>query len=371
MEDMAGMKNIFGGIYRGKKVLVTGHTGFKGSWLTKWLQLLGADVYGISLAPPSVPNHISLLQLNVSSQEIDIRDLDKLKTAIASIGPEIVFHLAAQALVRASYSDPIGTFTTNVIGTVNLFEACRNCDTVKAIVNVTSDKCYENKEWVWGYRENDPLGGFDPYSASKGCSEIVTASFRNSFFNLKNYSTKHQILLASGRAGNVIGGGDWAEDRLVPDMVRAAAENVAVMIRSPRSTRPWQHVLEPLSGYLTLGWKLLENKPEFADAWNFGPGPESNLSVEELFIRSKKYWGKLNYSHDGNNNGLHEAGLLMLDCSKANCLLKWRPVWNLEKTLETTFLWYKKYYEDKELMTVSDITCYVSDATKQNQVWTI
>ncbi len=370
MESLEGLKTLFEGIYSGKKVLITGHTGFKGSWLAKWLHLMGAEVFGYALKPPSVPNHISLLNLKISSVEADIRDLEKLSDYIAAIRPEIVFHLAAQALVRASYNDPLGTYTTNVIGTLNLFEACRKTGSVKAIVNVTSDKCYENKEWVWGYRENDPVGGFDPYSSSKGCSELLTSSYRNSYFNPDEFIIKHDVLLASGRAGNVIGGGDWADDRLIPDMVRAASLKLPVVVRNPYSTRPWQHVLETLSGYLTLGWRLLEKKPEFAGAWNFGPGSENNISVMAICKLFKKYWDTLKVEYAQNSSKQHEAGLLMLDCSKAHKLMKWKSVWDIEKTLEKTINWYKVYYENDGVMTENDIQQYVADAIKQKLVWT-
>jgi CDP-glucose 4,6-dehydratase len=242
---------------------------------------------------------------------------------------------------------------------------------VKAIVNVTSDKCYENKEWIWGYRENDPMGGYDPYSSSKGCSEILTSSYRNSFFNLSEFGIGHQVLLASGRAGNVIGGGDWAEDRLIPDLIKAASGNFPVLIRNPEATRPWQHVLETLSGYLTLGWRLLERKPEFAEAWNFGPGPESNITVREVCELSREYWDQLRVEYGNITQGHHEANLLMLDCSKARKRLKWRTVWNINKALQKTILWYKAFYESNRVITEDDIREYVRDAAKQGLIWAI
>ena len=276
------MENLFGGIYKGKKVLLTGHTGFKGSWLALWLHKMGADVVGIALPAPTSPNHLELLNLNITSEMIDIRDAKAINKAFQKHQPEIVFHLAAQPLVRYSYENPHETFETNVMGTINIYEAVRNCSSVEVIVNITSDKCYDNKEWIWGYRENDAMGGYDPYSASKGCAELVTASYRNSFFNLDSYGKSHNVLLASCRAGNVIGGGDWADDRLIPDIMRAVDKNETVTIRSPHATRPWQHVLEPLSGYLLVGQKLLEGKKEFADGWNFGPSDEGSISVKEV-----------------------------------------------------------------------------------------
>jgi CDP-glucose 4,6-dehydratase len=369
MENLVEMHSCFGGIYKGKKILVTGHTGFKGSWLVKWLQLLGADVYGYALAPPSQPNHLSLLNLKIKSAEADVRDLKTLTSFISEVQPDIVFHLAAQALVRASYENPIETFSTNVMGTLNLFEACRKISSVKAIVNVTSDKCYENKEWIWGYRENDPMGGFDPYSASKGCAELLTASYRNSFFNPSEYKKTHHILLGSGRAGNVIGGGDWAVDRLIPDLMKAAAENSNVNIRNPKATRPWQHVLEPLSGYLNLGWMLLQEKKEFSEGWNFGPDTNSNLSVDEVVRLSKKNWQKINTVYGTNSSEHHEANLLMLDCSKANKLMKWKPVWGIDITVQLTIDWYKNYYDKNEVQTEQNISAYVDAAKKLKLTW--
>ena len=280
---------LFNGIYNNKTVLVTGHTGFKGSWLCFWLIQMGAKVIGYSLEPPTSPNHFELLNLDMVSVIGDIRDSNRLNAVFAQYQPEIVFHLAAQPLVRLSYKEPVETFETNVIGTLKVFEACRNTKSVRAIVNITSDKCYENKEWVWGYRENDPMGGYDPYSASKGCAELVTSSYRNSFFNVNEYGKSHNVLLASCRAGNVIGGGDWAKDRLMTDIMVAVSEGKKVVIRNPRATMPWQHVLEPLSGYLMLGQKLLEGKKEFAQAWNFGPGEQGAITVKEVVENIKKY----------------------------------------------------------------------------------
>jgi CDP-glucose 4,6-dehydratase len=371
MESLERLNTLFGGIYRGKRVLITGHTGFKGSWLAKWLQMAGAEIFGFALKPPAVPNHISLLELKINSVEADIRDLKKLSDHVAFIKPDIVFHMAAQALVRNSYSNPVETYSTNVTGTLNLFEACRKTGSVRAIINITSDKCYENREWIWGYRENDPMGGFDPYSSSKGCSELLTSSYRNSYFHPHKYGMDHNVLLASCRAGNVIGGGDWADDRLIPDLIKAASENLSAGIRNPRATRPWQHVLDCLSGYLTLGWKLLEQKTVFADAWNFGPGAENNLSVSELAELSQKYWNKLKIVIDQDNTELHEANLLTLDCSKANKLLKWKPVWSKEQSIRKTILWYKYFYENNAVLTEDDIKEYVEDAIKQKLVWTI
>jgi len=277
--------------------------------------------------------------------------------------------LAAQALVRSSYNDPIETFSTNVMGTLNVYEACRKTPSVKAIVNVTSDKCYENKEWNWGYRENEPMGGYDPYSASKGCAELLTASYRNSFFNNNYFGEKHNVLLASGRAGNVIGGGDWAEDRLIPDIVSATAINESVKIRNPKATRPWQHVLEPLSGYLTLGWQLLEQNVAIADGWNFGPDNSSNLPVETIIMLSKNNWNTIEIEYSKDLNDHHEANLLMLDCSKANKLLKWKAVWGIEQTIYKTIVWYKEYYTNNKVNSIQDLEAYISDAKNAKIQW--
>jgi CDP-glucose 4,6-dehydratase len=368
---MVAQDKLFGDIYRGKKVLVTGHTGFKGSWLSFWLTSLGADVYGYSLDAPSEPNHAGVLDLDIHNEHWDIRDLDELSAFVGEIRPDIVFHLAAQSLVRPSYKDPVETFSTNFMGTLHLFEACRKTPSVRAIVNVTSDKCYENKEWIWGYRENDRMGGYDPYSASKGTVELLTNSYRNSFFNVKKFGDSHDLLLASARAGNVIGGGDWATDRLVPDLVRAAAAGETVTIRNPLATRPWQHVLEPLSGYLTLGWQLLEKKVEYADGWNFGPDPESNGSVGEVVDAASRLWPAITPSHGSFPDEHHEANLLMLDCSKANKLLKWRPVWAFDETLEKTIGWYRAYYENHQVRTQEHLQDYIRDAREKKLIWTI
>ena len=260
MENMVGMEKLFGGIYKKRRGLITGNTGFKGSWLGLWLYELGAIVHGLSLEPKTNPNHYTLANYKIETDLIDITDFEKVKKSVDTFYPEIIFHLAAQPLVEYSYNNPLETFNTNIIGTANLLEASKNNNSLKAIVIVTSDKCYENREWIWSYREFDPLGGYDPYSASKACSEIIISSYRNSFFNIDEYHKSHNILIASARAGNVIGGGDWSEDRLIPDIVRAASCNKTVIIRSPNALRPWQHVLEPLSGYLLIGQKLLEEK---------------------------------------------------------------------------------------------------------------
>lgn len=364
------MQNLFGGVYKGKTVLITGHSGFKGSWLALWLHQMGAKVIGYSLLSPTEPNHIELLNLNSISIVGDIRDAELLNQTFATYKPDIIFHLAAQALVRLSYENPIETYETNVMGTLKVFEACR-AHNVKAIVNITSDKAYENREWVWGYRENDPMGGYDPYSSSKGCADILASSYRSSYFNPLEYKKSHNTLLATCRAGNVIGGGDWAKDRLITDIILSVAEGKKVSIRNPNATRPWQHVLEPLSGYLLIGQKLLEEKGEFGEAWNFGPSDEGSITVEEVVQNVKKCWNKIDYEITRNPNQLHEANLLKLDCSKAHIRLKWKDVWDSETTFIKTVLWYKNFYESHTVRTLNDLEQYISDAKKKNLEWSI
>ena len=360
---------MFNRIYQNNRVLITGHTGFKGSWLALWLSQMGAKITGYSLQPPTEPNHFHLLDMGISSIIGDVRDAEKLKQVFKEQQPEIVFHLAAQPIVRLSYKDPVETFTSNVMGTINVFEASRGSGTVSAIVNVTSDKCYENREWPWGYREIDPVGGYDPYSASKGCSELITSCWRNSFFNLKDYGNTHRTLLASGRAGNVIGGGDWAIDRLIPDMMRAVNQNEKVKIRNPQATRPWQHVLEPLSGYLLLGQKLLEGRKEFAEAWNFGPSEDGNLTVGEIAGLVKKGWPKIGYEINMIPDQPYEAGMLRLDCSKARTKLHWLTVWDGKTAVEKTALWYRVFYESNEVQSLKDLDDYIADAKSKHISW--
>lgn len=360
---------MFNRIYHNKRVLITGHTGFKGSWLALWLSTMGATVTGYSLPPPTEPNHSDLLELDINSLIGDIRDAEKLKRVFKEQQPEIVFHLAAQPIVRFSYKDPVETFSSNVMGTINVFEASRESDTVRAIVNVTSDKCYENREWPWGYREIDPLGGFDPYSASKGCAEIITSCWRSSFFNIDRYGSSHHTLLSSCRAGNVIGGGDWAADRLIPDIMRAVSQNSRVKIRNPHATRPWQHVLEPLSGYLLLGQRLLEGRKEFAEAWNFGPSDDGDATVEKIVRQVQKAWPKIDYETGADSNPPHEAGMLRLDCSKALAKLQWRPVWVRKTAVEKTALWYRAFYESNEVTSTQDLHSYIADAKSKNSGW--
>jgi CDP-glucose 4,6-dehydratase len=328
--------------WAGKKVFLTGHTGFKGSWLSLWLDQLGAKVFGFSLAPPTEKNMYELANINdlVDSTIGDIRDLEKLSNALHRAQPDIVIHMAAQSLVRHSYISPVETYATNVMGTVNILEAVRHTESVRAVVVVTSDKCYENREWVWGYRENESMGGFDPYSNSKGCAELVVSAYRSSFFNSKS-QPKVRASVASARSGNVIGGGDWATDRLIPDMVRAIEAGQPVMIRSPNSIRPWQHVLEPLHGYLLLAQKLFEDGETYASGWNFGPHELDTKPVHWIADHVCKLWGSgASWALD-KNIGPHEATYLKLDCSKAQSLLKWQPIWNLEEALINVVNWHQ------------------------------
>lgn len=339
MEDLEGMK-MNRNFWKGKKVFITGHTGFKGSWLSLWLQDSGAILKGYSLEPNTKPNLFEEAMVSEGMDSVigDIRDIEKITKAINDFEPEIVIHMAAQPLVRLSYKNPVETYSTNVMGTVNLFEAVRCTPSVKAVVNVTTDKCYENKEWIWGYREDDPLGGHDPYSNSKGCSEIVTSAYRKSFFNSTN-SAK----IASARAGNVIGGGDWAEDRLIPDILKSLENNQPVLIRNPSATRPWQHVLEPLSGYLVLAEKLYLSRDEFAEAWNFGPEDEDVKSVRSVIEILVRKWGNnASWLHDKSDHP-HEAKLLKLDISKAKKFLEWSPNWSLHTSLESIIEWHENF----------------------------
>lgn len=344
--------------WRGKRVLLTGHTGFKGSWLSLWLQAMSAELKGLALDPPTTPS--LFVEANVAqgmvSQIGDIRDYDTVLKAVAEFKPEIVIHMAAQPLVRYSYKNPIETYATNVMGTVHLLEAIRQTGTAKVVVNVTTDKCYENKEWVWGYREDEPMGGFDPYSSSKGCSELVTSAYRRSYFK------ETGIALASARAGNVIGGGDWAEDRLVPDILRAFENNQPVVIRNPHSTRPWQHVLEPLSGYLTLAEKLWQEPEAYAEGWNFGPKDEDARPVGWIVEQLCEAWGKgATWQLDGENHP-HEAGYLKLDISKARHKMNWVPRWSLGAALKKIVEWQQCYLSrgDVRALCLAQIDVYLN-----------
>lgn len=347
--------------WHGKKVFLTGHTGFKGSWLTLWLQALGARVTGFALAPDTTPNLFTLGRVEDGIESIigDIRDRALLAEAMKAASPDIVIHMAAQPLVRESYVTPVETYETNVMGTVHVLDAIRQAPGVRSVVIVTTDKCYENREWEWGYRENEAMGGYDPYSSSKGCAELVTSAYRNSFFNPATYA-KHGVAVASGRAGNVIGGGDWAADRLIPDIMRAISRGETVNIRNPHAIRPWQHVLEPLSGYLILAERLYTDGPRFADAWNFGPNDSDAQPVQAIVERLTSQWGDgARWSLDGGEHP-HEATFLKLDCSKARARLGWRPRWDLNHTLDSIVAWYKAAArnEDVKAVTLAQIDQY-------------
>lgn len=357
MEDMV----IDRSFWAGKRVLMTGHTGFKGSWLSLWLQEMGADVVGYALAPPTNPSLFAVARVGEGMHSIiaDIRDLPTLSAAIAEHHPEIVFHLAAQPLVRRSYEQPVETYATNVMGTVHVLEAIRQTAGVRAVVNITTDKCYENREWIWGYRENEPMGGYDPYSNSKGCAELVTAAYRSSFFNPAEHA-KHGVALASARAGNVIGGGDWAKDRLIPDIIGAFLERHPAIIRNPQAIRPWQHVLEPLSGYLMLAERLWNDGPGFAEGWNFGPNAEDAKPVEWIVQRLAGTWSNgVTWSIDSGNHP-HEENCLKLDISKAHSKLNWHPRWNLETSLQRIVDWYLAYQRGDNMreLTLDQIAQY-------------
>lgn len=336
--------------YRNKRILITGDTGFKGSWLALWLNSLGAKVYGYSLPVETENAHFKILNLKNEITHIDgnLLDFENLNKTVQDIQPEIVFHLAAQALVRLSYDEPRLTFDTNVTGSVNILEAIRNTSSVKSLIYVTSDKCYKNKEWIWGYRENDELGGYDPYSASKAAAEIVFSSYKDSFF-----SKNKNIGIASVRAGNVIGGGDWAIDRIIPDCIRSIMTEKDIEIRNPKATRPWQHVLEPLSGYMLLAQKLYENPTVFSGSWNFGPTIESIKTVKELTEKTIDILGKGKVIVGNMDMHKHEAGLLHLNCDKSNHQLGWNPVWNFEQTVKITIEWYKNYLNGVDAKTLS------------------
>jgi len=335
---------MFGNLFKDKTVLVTGHTGFKGSWLCIWLKEMSANIVGYALEPYTERDNFVVSGLKDKITHIigDVRDFQNLSKVFEESQPEIVFHLAAQPIVRESYINPKETYDINVGGTVNVLECCRMTDSVGVIINVTSDKCYENKEWIWGYRENDPMGGYDPYSSSKGCSELITDAYRDSFFNPIDFG-KHGKSLSSARAGNVIGGGDWQKDRIIPDCIRALENNEPIEIRRPRATRPWQHVLEPLSGYLLLASRMYEDQQKFCGAWNFGPNQDSIITVGEIADMIVAKWESGSWIDKSDKNEPHEANLLSLDISKAKAYLKWSTVWNVETTIEETVKWYKEY----------------------------
>ena len=343
--------------WQGKKVFITGHTGFKGSWLSLWLQELGAEIIGFSLNFPTGQNLFSQARVGERMVNIygDVRDNESLHNAIQSHRPDIIFHLAAQSLVRKSYDDPVGTFATNVMGTVYLLDALRHVDSVRVVINVTSDKCYENKEWVWGYRENDSLGGYDPYSCSKACSELITSAYRNSYFN-----PKYKIALATARAGNVIGGGDWAEDRLIPDIMRSIISRKLAIIRNPQAIRPWQHVLDALNGYLMLAEKLWYNPDLYSEGWNFGPSGDA-ITVELLTQRVIELWGDGAPQYSCNNGVRpHETNYLKLDSSKARQKLGWRTKLTIADALKWTVEWYLACAKGQDLqsITLNQIQCF-------------
>ena len=336
--------------WAGKRVFVTGHTGFKGSWLCLWLQQMGATVTGYALSPPTNPSLFDVANVarNMHSIIGDIRDSATLNTAMHNAAPDIVFHMAAQPLVRYSYVDPVETYSSNVMGTVNVLEAVRTTSSVRAVVNVTSDKCYANDNREQGYTEQDAMGGNDPYSSSKGCAELITAAYRHSFFNLSSFD-KHHVALASARAGNVIGGGDWAADRLIPDILRAISEKKVVLIRNPHAIRPWQHVLEPLSGYLLLAKKLYENGTAVAESWNFGPHDDDAKPVQWIVEQLTQRWGDDAHWMLDNNEHPHEAHYLKLDCTKSQRQLDWHPHWNLTTALEKILVWQKEYLSNANM----------------------
>ena len=334
---------VLGSEWAGRRVLITGHTGFKGAWMALWLTQLGATVCGYALEPPSEPNLYTEARIGEHLEEhrANVLDLDRLRVAMAEFKPEIVFHLAAQSLVRLSYTDPVNTYATNVMGTVNVLEAVRHTPSVRAVVCITTDKCYENREWQWGYREQDSLGGHDPYSNSKACAELVAAAYRDSFFPLASIA-QHGVAVATVRAGNVIGGGDWARDRLIPDLVRAFLAGRPARIRNPHAVRPWQHVLEPVRGYLMLGERLLAGESSLAAAWNFGPQDEDTRPVEWIVRRMAAHWPQAQWEIDPPPHP-HEAVSLKLDCSRAHALLDWHPVLSLPEALDTIVEWFQQW----------------------------
>jgi CDP-glucose 4,6-dehydratase len=363
---------MFDNIYKDKTVIVTGHTGFKGSWITNWLCKLGANVVGISLDIPTIPSLFEVLQLDnkIKDYRINITDLDKLKKIVIENEPDFVFHLAAQPIVSESYSNPINTLMSNVIGTANILESIRSIEKKCICIIITSDKCYENVEWMWGYKENDRLGGKDIYSGSKAAAEIIYNSYYNSFL-----SKKSNLRTATVRAGNVIGGGDWAKDRIIPDSVRAWSRKASVEIRNPKSTRPWQHVLEPISGYLTLAQCLFNDNKYNGENFNFGPKPEDCITVEKLIYDISSYWDFEQNFEVLNNTGLnnfHEAGLLKLNCEKSYTLLSWEPTLTYEKTVEFTSKWYFNYYQNKidiKSFTTEQIENYEKIAFERKIKW--
>lgn len=358
------MKDLFDGAFYGRRVLITGHTGFKGSWLSIWLHEMGAEVVGVGLEPYSDKDNFVLSGIGKKIKadiRADIRDGERMKEIFREYQPEIVFHLAAQPLVRLSYEIPVETYQTNVMGTINIMEAIRATESVRVAVMITTDKCYENREQIWGYRENELMGGYDPYSSSKGAAEIAISSWRRSFFNPEDYGKKHHVSIASARAGNVIGGGDWSKDRIIPDCIRALEADKPIEIRSPKAIRPWQHVLEPLSGYLLLASKMWGEPTKYCEGWNFGPRAESITPVWEVAEKLVENYGRGELKDASDPNALHEANLLMLDISKAKFLLGWEPRMNIDQCITLVADWYKRYQiEDVNNLCVEQINTFLS-----------
>ncbi|MEJ2406132.1 MAG: CDP-glucose 4,6-dehydratase [Candidatus Thiodiazotropha sp.] len=355
---------IHAAFWNGKKVYLTGHTGFKGSWLSLWLSSMGANIKGYALPPDTSPNLFSEARVDdaLDSEFGDIRDLEKMRNSMVGFDPDILIHMAAQPLVRLSYREPIETYEVNVIGTAKVLEAARSCPNLKSIICVTTDKCYENKEWAWGYREDEPMGGYDPYSSSKGCAELVTSAYRRSFMQGQG------IGLASARAGNVIGGGDWAKDRLVPDILRAFEKGESVVVRNPKSTRPWQHVLEPLSGYLVLAEQLFMEPQSYAEGWNFGPHEDDAKPVDWILNRMVGLWGESASWELDEDTHPHEAGFLKLDISKAKSRMHWTPTWHLQHTLERIVDWHRAWQNKKDMQAecLKEINEYMSDMNHED-----
>lgn len=375
MEGVVRVKHQFNHLYQSKRVLVTGHTGFKGGWLSLWLAELGAEVYGYALAPPTTPclfDEADISSVLAGHEVGDIRDREHLHAYVLQVQPEIVFHLAAQSLVKLSYDEPVETYETNVMGTVNLLEAVRHMDSVRVCQVITSDKCYENHEWVYAYRENDPMGGHDPYSNSKGCAELVVSSYRQSFFN-PDRIPEHGVSLSSVRAGNVIGGGDWALDRIVPDCICALEKNEPINIRNPHAIRPWQHVLEPLSGYLWLAAKQYLEPGSYEEGWNFGPGGIGNVPVSDIATMMTNSWGSGAWTCEQPDlEKVHEARFLKLDVTKANDVLGWHPVNSVSDAIGMTVAWYlarSKGSEDLRTATIDQIRAYSDKAAQVGVCW--
>lgn len=363
------IRSLFAHEYSGRRVLVTGHTGFKGSWLVFWLRAMGAEVSGLALDPDTTPSHWNLLNVgNVVDQRIELRDATVVLQAIANQRPEIIFHLAAQPLVRRGYQEAAATFATNIMGLVNILEAVRKTNSVRAVVNATTDKVYREKVTYSSYIESDELGGYDPYSTSKACAELVSACYRSSFFCASSKERPH-VALATARAGNVIGGGDWAEDRLIPDIIRAATSGNPLAIRNPNAVRPWQHVLESLSGYLRLGQSLL-NGEDVEDSWNFGPSSNTALPVQALVQQMQSEWPNLRIDLSAESHP-HEAASLLIDSSKAAKYLGWRSVWNADTSISYTARWYREFYERGRINTADDLYAYVAEARSLGLSWAL